>query len=89
MSSSRRLLLGTDWPMLPPDKLKHFVDYVPEALAAYDAERILDVNAASLLGLADDANRSPFSAHLDRTGQRSSTGRRWADCGPSGRSQRL
>ncbi|HEY3058788.1 MAG TPA: amidohydrolase family protein [Chloroflexota bacterium] len=48
-----RLLLGTDWPMLPPDKLKHFVDYVPEALAAYDAERILDVNAASLLALAD------------------------------------
>jgi hypothetical protein len=39
--------------MLPPDKLKHFVDYVPEALAAYDAERILDVNAASLLALAD------------------------------------
>jgi len=41
-------------PMLPPDKLKHFVDYVPEALAADDARRILDVNAARLLGLAED-----------------------------------
>ena len=27
-----RLMLGTDWPMLPPEKLKHFVDYVAEAL---------------------------------------------------------
>jgi aminocarboxymuconate-semialdehyde decarboxylase len=47
-----RLLLGTDWPMLPPEKLKHFVDYVPEALAAEDATAILDVNAARLLSLA-------------------------------------
>ena len=48
-----RLLLGTDWPMLPPEKLKHFVDYVPEALAPEDAQRILDVNAAHLLGLTN------------------------------------
>jgi 6-methylsalicylate decarboxylase len=48
---TQRLLLGTDWPMLPPDKLKHFVDYVPEALGADDARQILDVNAARLLGL--------------------------------------
>jgi aminocarboxymuconate-semialdehyde decarboxylase len=47
-----RLLLGTDWPMLPPDKLKHFVDYIPEALPAEHAQRILDVNAAGLLGLS-------------------------------------
>ncbi|MBV9582158.1 MAG: amidohydrolase [Chloroflexi bacterium] len=46
-----RLMLGTDWPMLPPEKLKHFVDYVPEALSSDDATRILDVNAARLLGL--------------------------------------
>jgi predicted TIM-barrel fold metal-dependent hydrolase len=45
-----RLMLGTDWPMLPPEKLKHFVDYVPEALSAGDAERILDVNAELILG---------------------------------------
>jgi aminocarboxymuconate-semialdehyde decarboxylase len=49
-----RLMLGTDWPMLPPDKLKHFVDYVPEALPAEDAQRILDVNAARLLGLREE-----------------------------------
>ena len=46
-----RLLLGTDWPMLPPEKLKHFVDYVAEALPGGDAERILDVNASELLGI--------------------------------------
>ena len=46
-----RLMLGTDWPLLPHDKLKHFVDYMPEALAPEDARRILDVNAAALLGL--------------------------------------
>ena len=51
---AERLLLGTDWPMLPPEKLKHFVDYIPEALAVDDARRILDVNAARLLGLAED-----------------------------------
>jgi aminocarboxymuconate-semialdehyde decarboxylase len=50
-----RILLGTDWPMLPADKLKHFVDYIPEALPAEDARRILDVNAAKLLGLGADA----------------------------------
>jgi aminocarboxymuconate-semialdehyde decarboxylase len=49
-----RIMLGTDWPMLPPEKLKHFVDYVPEALPADDAHRVLDVNAARLLGLAED-----------------------------------
>ena len=37
--------------MLPPEKLKHFVDYVPEALPARQAQRILDLNAAQLLGL--------------------------------------
>jgi 6-methylsalicylate decarboxylase len=47
-----RLLLGTDWPMLPPEKLKHFVDYVPEALGADDARQILDVNATRLLGVS-------------------------------------
>jgi aminocarboxymuconate-semialdehyde decarboxylase len=46
-----RLLLGTDWPMLPPEKLKHFVDYVPEALADADARQILEVNAERLLGV--------------------------------------
>ena len=49
---SDRLLLGTDWPMLPPEKLKHFVDYVSEALPEAEARAILDQNAASLLGLA-------------------------------------
>lgn len=48
---SERIMLGTDWPMLPPDKLKHFVDYVSEALPPEDSQRILDVNAAQLLGL--------------------------------------
>jgi 6-methylsalicylate decarboxylase len=47
-----RVMLGTDWPMLPPEKLKHFVDYVAEALPAEDARRVLDTNAAELLGLA-------------------------------------
>ena len=47
---AERLLLGTDWPMLPPAKLKHFVDYVPEALDDADARRILDVNAAAVAG---------------------------------------
>jgi aminocarboxymuconate-semialdehyde decarboxylase len=50
-----RILLGTDWPMLPAQKLKHFVDYIPEALPAEDARRILDVNAAQLLGLTTTA----------------------------------
>jgi aminocarboxymuconate-semialdehyde decarboxylase len=47
-----RLLLGTDWPMLAPEMLKHFVDYVPEALSQEDAARVLDVNAVKLLGLS-------------------------------------
>jgi hypothetical protein len=38
--------------MLPPEKLKHFVDYVPEALGADDARQILDVNATRLLGVS-------------------------------------
>jgi 6-methylsalicylate decarboxylase len=46
-----RILLGTDWPMLPADKLKHFVDYVSEALPSDQAEPILERNAADLLGL--------------------------------------
>jgi aminocarboxymuconate-semialdehyde decarboxylase len=50
-----RILLGTDWPMLPPEKLKHFVDYIPEALPPDDARRILEVNAAELLGLSTSA----------------------------------
>jgi len=50
-----RLLLGTDWPMLPPEKLKHFVDYIPETLDAEDAQCILDVNAARLLGLSAES----------------------------------
>ena len=46
------ILLGTDWPFLRPDKLKHFVTYVEEALPQPDAQAILDRNAATLLGLA-------------------------------------
>lgn len=46
-----RIMLGTDWPMLAPDMVKHFVDYVSEALPPADAEAILDRNAAELLGL--------------------------------------
>jgi hypothetical protein len=38
--------------MLPPEKLKHFVEYVPEALPAEEAQRILDMNAAQLLGVS-------------------------------------
>jgi 6-methylsalicylate decarboxylase len=49
----QRIMLGTDWPMLPPDKLKHFVDYVSEALPAADADMILDRTAAALLGIAE------------------------------------
>jgi aminocarboxymuconate-semialdehyde decarboxylase len=49
-----RLLLGTDWPMLAPEMLKHFVDYVPEALAPGDARQILEVNAPRLLGLTPE-----------------------------------
>jgi predicted TIM-barrel fold metal-dependent hydrolase len=48
-----RLMLGTDWPMLPPEKLKHFVDYVDEALSPADARAVLDLNAAKLLGLTE------------------------------------
>jgi aminocarboxymuconate-semialdehyde decarboxylase len=47
-----RLLLGTDWPFLPSNKLQRCVAYVEEALPAPDAAAILDRNAASLLGLA-------------------------------------
>jgi 6-methylsalicylate decarboxylase len=46
-----RMLLGTDWPMLPSNKLKHFVDYVAEALPATDAQAVLERNAATLLGI--------------------------------------
>jgi aminocarboxymuconate-semialdehyde decarboxylase len=49
-----RLLLGTDWPMLAPEMLKHFVDYVPEALDPEDARQILEVNAPRLLGLTPE-----------------------------------
>lgn len=48
-----RVMLGTDWPMLAPDMVKHFVDYVSEALPAEDASAILDRNAAELLGIAE------------------------------------
>jgi aminocarboxymuconate-semialdehyde decarboxylase len=44
-----RIMLGTDWPMLPPEKLKHFVDYVSEALPAADAELVFESNAMALL----------------------------------------
>jgi predicted TIM-barrel fold metal-dependent hydrolase len=47
-----RLLLGTDWPFLPADKLQRCVTYVEEALPSAEASAILDRNAASLLGLA-------------------------------------
>jgi predicted TIM-barrel fold metal-dependent hydrolase len=45
-----RIMLGTDWPMLPPEKLKHFVDYVGESVPEADARKILDENAVALLG---------------------------------------
>jgi aminocarboxymuconate-semialdehyde decarboxylase len=48
-----RLMLGTDWPMLPPEKLKHFVDYVDEALSPSEARAVLDLNAAKLLGFGE------------------------------------
>ncbi len=47
-----RLILGTDWPMLAPGMLKHFVDYVSEALPERDAELVLEDNAVKLLGIA-------------------------------------
>ena len=46
-----RVILGTDWPMLPPDKLKHFVDYIPESLSPEVAQRVLETNAGLLFGL--------------------------------------
>jgi aminocarboxymuconate-semialdehyde decarboxylase len=46
-----RVLLGTDWPFLPPDKLQRCVTYIEEALPEPDARAILDRNAATLLGL--------------------------------------
>jgi predicted TIM-barrel fold metal-dependent hydrolase len=46
-----RIMLGTDWPMLAPDMVKHFVDYITEALPVSDAEAILDQNASELLGI--------------------------------------
>jgi aminocarboxymuconate-semialdehyde decarboxylase len=46
-----RIMLGTDWPMLAPNMVKHFVDYVTEALPAADAEAVLDRNAAALLDI--------------------------------------
>jgi aminocarboxymuconate-semialdehyde decarboxylase len=52
-----RLMLGTDWPMLSPEQVKHFVDYVSEALPEPDATAILDRNAAELLGLGAYASR--------------------------------
>ena len=52
-----RLLLGTDWPFLPPDKLRRCVTYVEQALPQPDASAILDRNAAQLLGLAAPAAR--------------------------------
>jgi 6-methylsalicylate decarboxylase len=47
-----RILLGTDWPFLPPDKLQRCVAYVEESLPQPDAQAILDRNAAAVLGLA-------------------------------------
>ncbi len=48
---AERIMLGTDWPMLAPEMLKHFVDYVFEALPIEDAEAILERNAAALLDI--------------------------------------
>jgi len=48
-----QLMLGTDWPMLAPEMLKHFVDYIPEALSPDDATTILERNAAQLLGIEE------------------------------------
>jgi aminocarboxymuconate-semialdehyde decarboxylase len=48
-----QLMLGTDWPMLGPEMLKDFVDYIPEALPADDARAILEDNAARLLGIPE------------------------------------
>ena len=39
--------------MLPTEKLKHFVDYVDEALPKADARAVLDLNAAKLLGFSE------------------------------------
>ena len=50
-----RIMLGTDWPMLPPEKLKHFVDYVSEALPEQDARMVLDRTAPALLGISAPA----------------------------------
>jgi 6-methylsalicylate decarboxylase len=46
-----RLLLGTDWPFLSPEKVQRCVTYVQEALPEADANAILDRNAAELLGV--------------------------------------
>jgi 6-methylsalicylate decarboxylase len=46
-----RVLLGTDWPFLPPEKLARCVTYVEEAVPQADAAAILDRNAAELLDL--------------------------------------
>ena len=43
-------MLGTDWPMLAPEQVNHFVDYVTETLPEADARRILDHNAVELFG---------------------------------------
>jgi aminocarboxymuconate-semialdehyde decarboxylase len=48
-----RIMLGTDWPMLAPNMVKHFVDYVTEALPPEDADAILERNAAELLGIRE------------------------------------
>jgi aminocarboxymuconate-semialdehyde decarboxylase len=48
-----QLMLGTDWPMLSPEMLKDFVDYVSEALPTEEATAILDRNAPALLGIAE------------------------------------
>jgi predicted TIM-barrel fold metal-dependent hydrolase len=48
-----RMMLGTDWPMLAPEMLKDFVDYVSEALPAEDAQKVLDQNAGELLGISE------------------------------------
>jgi 6-methylsalicylate decarboxylase len=61
---AQRILLGTDWPMLPADKLKHFVDYVAEALPAEDACAIMDRNAAALLGIAETAADAAIRARV-------------------------
>ena len=48
-------LHGTDWPTLPPDKLKPSLYYVGEAAPAEHARAMLGDSAVTLLGIAAPA----------------------------------